>query len=265
MDRTLLTAFAILAVALSMTFASDTEAENSNSPVGGARESVVWAWGSNYDGELGSFGEFHTPTQVQNLSGITAIAAGAGDSLALKNDGTVWAWGVNNLGQLGRGTDGPGTGGPIPRQVLNLSGVTAIAAGLSHSLAVGPPPTQLTVNKILVHPDHHHLRLFNLQVDGVTVRVNINSGSSGPLTMSPGNHTVGEIGGSGTLLGAFTIVIGGDCAANGAVNLAPGDHKICTITNYDTLGDCPSGQHCCGPGEGQQECQRCISDVQECQ
>jgi hypothetical protein len=35
------------------------------------------------------------------------------------------------------------------------------------------------VNKILKHPDHNHLRLFNLQIDGVTVRENINAGSSG--------------------------------------------------------------------------------------
>jgi hypothetical protein len=45
--------------------------------------------------------------------------------------------------------------------------------------------TQLTVNKMLEHPDHNHLRLFNLQFDGVTVRANVNGGSTGPQIVPP--------------------------------------------------------------------------------
>jgi alpha-tubulin suppressor-like RCC1 family protein len=32
------------------------------------------------------------------------IAAGKGQSLAVKSDGTLWAWGGNGVGQLGDGT-----------------------------------------------------------------------------------------------------------------------------------------------------------------
>jgi probable HAF family extracellular repeat protein len=76
--------------------------------------------------------------------------------------------------------------------------------GSRHAFRLNPsertPITQLTVNKILKHPDHNHLRLFNLQIDGVTVKENINSGSSGPQTVSIGTHTVSETGAPGTLL-----------------------------------------------------------------
>ena len=72
--------------------------------------------------------------------------------------------------------------------------------------------------------------------------------------MSEGNHTVSETGGTGTPLGAFFTAIGGDCAADGTVNLALGDNKMCTITNFDNAGGCASGRICCEPGDGEQGC-----------
>lgn len=39
--------------------------------------------------------------KVPDLTGTTAIAAGYGHTVALKEDGTVWAWGCNSYGQLG--------------------------------------------------------------------------------------------------------------------------------------------------------------------
>ena len=71
--------------------------------------------------------------QVQNLSGVTAIAGGAGHSLALKNDGTVRAWGDNQYYQLG---DGSVTNRRVPVQVQSLSGVNAIACGENYCRAL---------------------------------------------------------------------------------------------------------------------------------
>jgi subtilisin family serine protease len=124
--------------------------------------------------------------------------------------------------------------------------------------------TSLTVNKLLVHPDHNHLRLFNLQIDGVTVKANVNGGSSGPQTVNPGNHKVGETGGTGTNLAAFHTVLGGACADDGTVNLALGDDKICTITNYDNFGGCGRVRICCEPGVGTQGCLMCSLAGQGC-
>jgi len=73
------------------------------------------------------------------LTGVTALAGGQYHSLAVKSDGTAWAWGYNGYGQLGDGTTTQRT---TPVQVKGpggsgyLTGVTAIAAGYYHSLAV---------------------------------------------------------------------------------------------------------------------------------
>ena len=58
-------------------------------------DGTVWAWGSNYSGQLGdgTTTDRYTPLQVIGINGITAISAGWKYTVALKNDGTVWAWG----------------------------------------------------------------------------------------------------------------------------------------------------------------------------
>jgi Regulator of chromosome condensation (RCC1) repeat len=220
-------------------------------------DGTVWAWGRNVIGELGdgTTDQRDTPVQVQNLNGVTAVAVGGQYSLALKNDGTVWGWGDNDHGQLGDGTTVFVRLTPV--QAQNLSWAAAVAAGWWHSLALVPSPPELTVFKILEHPDPNHLRLFNLKIDGVVVGTNVNSGSTTPQPVSPGTHTVSEEGGTGTPLTAFTTVIGGDCAAEGTVNLAFRDKKTCTITNYDNEGGCAVGSLCCESGTGTEACRRC--------
>jgi alpha-tubulin suppressor-like RCC1 family protein len=103
-------------------------------------DGTVWAWGANNFGQLGQNSTSGTPAtspvKVLNLSGIfTAVAGGYGFAVALRSDGTVWCWGLNTSGQMGSGATSP-TPTLIPTQVLNLSGVTAIAAGVSHALAL---------------------------------------------------------------------------------------------------------------------------------
>ncbi|HEU5453104.1 MAG TPA: hypothetical protein VFU76_14010, partial [Terriglobales bacterium] len=113
---------------------------------------VVYAWGSNSNGQLGTGnpGASNTPVQVVGvggsgfLSGIVAIAAGKSHSLALRNDGAVLAWGEGGFGELGNGNI---VDSPVPVQVLGsggsgfLTGIVAIAAGdgagSAHSLALG--------------------------------------------------------------------------------------------------------------------------------
>ena len=114
-------------------------------------DGTVWAWGVGITGQLGNgtSGDQNTnpywtdwtlvnhsnyAIQVQGLSNITAISAGSGHSLALRNDGTVWAWGSNFNGQLGIGVAGGYRS--IPVQVQGLGNIIAISAGTGHSLAL---------------------------------------------------------------------------------------------------------------------------------
>jgi alpha-tubulin suppressor-like RCC1 family protein len=98
-------------------------------------DGTVWAWGYNFNGQLGdgTTTQRSTPVSLNALTGVSAIAVGTNHSLALRSDGTVWAWGSNFNGQLGDGTTTQRT---VPTQVSGLTGVTAIAAGVSHSLAL---------------------------------------------------------------------------------------------------------------------------------
>jgi parallel beta-helix repeat protein len=112
-------------------------------------DGTVWAWGYNDSGQLGdgTNNESNVPVQVKDpddlsgfLTDVTEIAGGGSHTIALKNDGTVWAWGYNGSGQLGDGTNNNSN---VPVQVKDpddlsgfLTGVTAIAGGGSHTIAL---------------------------------------------------------------------------------------------------------------------------------
>jgi alpha-tubulin suppressor-like RCC1 family protein len=101
-------------------------------------DGTVLAWGFNFNGQLGdgSTTQRLTPVPVSGLSGIVFIAAGFSHSLAVRNDGAVFAWGFNGNGRLGDGTTTQ-RNTPVPARNLGAgSGVIAVAAGGSHSLAL---------------------------------------------------------------------------------------------------------------------------------
>lgn len=106
-------------------------------------DGTVLAWGNNDFGQLGDGTTLarSTPEQIMAPgSGVVAIAAGSLHSLALKSDGTVLAWGADGSGQLGNGaTNNAANADTRPVQVSGLgagSGVTAIAAGATNSIAL---------------------------------------------------------------------------------------------------------------------------------
>jgi alpha-tubulin suppressor-like RCC1 family protein len=99
-------------------------------------DGTIWAWGAGSYGQLGNGinADSSTPVQVTGLSGaMVAIAASGYGGLALKSDGTVWTWGDNTFGELGNGNFNSSN---TAVQVASLSGVSAIAAGCSHNLAL---------------------------------------------------------------------------------------------------------------------------------
>jgi alpha-tubulin suppressor-like RCC1 family protein len=96
----------------------------------------LMAWGNNAAGQLGNgtTTAADVPAAVSGVKGVKAIAVGMAHGLALLENGSVMAWGANDAGQVGNGNVGSDVESPVA--VSGLSGVTAIAAGYFHSLAL---------------------------------------------------------------------------------------------------------------------------------
>jgi alpha-tubulin suppressor-like RCC1 family protein len=104
----------------------------------------VWCFGERANGRLGNnlgtSGNVTNPVQVlrasdlQPLSGITAVACGSAHTLALDENHEVWAWGYNGFGAIG---DGGSTSSHRltavkvrnPGNTGDLSNIVRIAAG----------------------------------------------------------------------------------------------------------------------------------------
>ena len=109
---------------------------------------AVKTWGNNGVGQLGDGTETAQSVPVNVLRdddtlliGVQAVAAGAAHSLALRRDGTVWAWGYNGYGQLGINSNVSRSAKAVrvvgdPEIDALPEGITSIAAGGSHSLAL---------------------------------------------------------------------------------------------------------------------------------
>jgi alpha-tubulin suppressor-like RCC1 family protein len=112
----------------------------------------VWSWGRDDYGQLGdgpdpdqvpgrslkehagrSYWSRPLPTLVKGLTGVRALAAGGGHSVAVLDDGTVLSWGDNDRGQLGDGTTNHR---PSPGRVPGLTAVAAAACAYHHTLAL---------------------------------------------------------------------------------------------------------------------------------
>lgn len=114
------------------------------------QQGVVWAFGRNAAGQLGSNSTSDSAVPVQVLRGPAppavlanslGIAAGQDWSLALAAAGEVLSWGSQSTGRLGNGTTsgsrllaGPVLRGDVPEYPA-LSGIHGIAAGPAFGLA----------------------------------------------------------------------------------------------------------------------------------
>jgi alpha-tubulin suppressor-like RCC1 family protein len=86
------------------------------------------------DGQAPGPGATRTPATVAGIDHVTAIAAGQGQAIALKSDGTVWSWG--RAPYLGSAAATADTGTPGQVALPPGSVATAIAAGYGHGLAL---------------------------------------------------------------------------------------------------------------------------------
>ncbi len=103
------------------------------------RNGTVWRWGyDQYDAYEDLHYYYDRAVTVNTIPKSASVACGTEFTLVLAQNGTVYAWGNNYYGQLGDGTDIDSypDSTTYSLQVPNLTGVSAIAAGSYHSLAL---------------------------------------------------------------------------------------------------------------------------------
>jgi alpha-tubulin suppressor-like RCC1 family protein len=159
---------------------------------------TVKAWGSKEYGTLGNGekGECKSiecttkyfksePVEVKELKKVTAISAGGLHALALIEGGTVKTWGANEMGQLGNGATETSD---VPVEVKGvggsgaLSGVTAVAGGFTHSLAL------LSSGKVDAWGDNHAGELGNNSETNSDVPVEVLQGLGEVAGVSAGTE-----------------------------------------------------------------------------
>ncbi len=122
-----------------------TDTDWTNIYVGGSHsiamkiDGTLWAWGSNYSGELGlgyNNAGVSVPTQIGTDTDWKTVSLGNSFTLAVKTDGTLWTWGGNSEGQLGNGTYGSGTGAAAPTQIGTDTDWSIVEAGYQHSQGI---------------------------------------------------------------------------------------------------------------------------------
>jgi len=99
----------------------------------------LWAWGNNYNGQLGNgeSGSFDiyklSPTQIGTSTDWAHVFAYGWRTMAIKTDGSLWGWGSNDHGNLG---DGTREARPYPTLIEGGTSWVTIALGPRHTLGI---------------------------------------------------------------------------------------------------------------------------------
>ncbi len=218
------------------------------------RNHTTMAWGNNGYGQLGnsSSGNSLTPVAVADLPRVAGIVTGGTHSLAFKNLSGVWAWGNNGYGQLGNGTT---TASYKPAKVFKnntsahtyLDGVTAVAAGGNHSLALdatgtvwswggntwsqlgNDAPTGYNMTALPVLTSASSGKVFT------AVKISAGGGFNLTLDASPGrvwawgNNASGQLGDGTIVTRNFPVLVGTLSSATAIA--AGGSHSLALLSD----------------------------------
>jgi hypothetical protein len=166
-------------------------------------------------------------------SGATEVAAGKYTVSEQASTGSLAGY-VSSIKCLLNGNPGPS--GPGTSLDVTVSAGDQVACTITNQRK-----PKITLIKHLV-PRYDSGR-FNLQIDHVTYAANIgNNGTTGAITVTLGNHIVGETAGTKTILDqnhyATQIVCSDGTTGHQAglsINVTYGEALICTITNTRKL------------------------------
>ena len=129
-ERVLLTGFGWKLAANGKTYSSPSSSHALGLLQGGS----LWAWGSNFRGQLGSDSLSSSyPIRIGTSTNWSQIAVGDLFSAALQTDGSLWMTGFNWYGQLAFGTRNDTN---LFTRVGSETNWSSIAAGYRHSLAL---------------------------------------------------------------------------------------------------------------------------------
>jgi alpha-tubulin suppressor-like RCC1 family protein len=156
---------------------------------------TVMSWGGNESGQLGTGNTKRSeiPIVVKGLTGVKAISAGADFSLALLDKETVEGWGSDEFGQLANSSLEL-TGSNVPVPVGSLTGVTSIAAGATHGLAL------LSNGTVMAWGEDNYGELGNGTFKAIQETPVAVTGLSGAAAISAGTQDSAALLGSGALM-----------------------------------------------------------------
>lgn len=106
------------------------------------KDSTVWSWGGNYNGELGRGGVVYkdqiadAPAPIDALSGVVDIEARQDESYALSKNGFAYGWGGNETGQILNSPLSVARNHRVPVRVLDSLSITSISLGTPHVAAI---------------------------------------------------------------------------------------------------------------------------------
>lgn len=121
----------------------------------------TYCWGDGEYGQLGNGAQGHGPGKTEpvpvkdtdepggRMTGVIEMAAGRCFTVILKADGSLYNWGLNRHGELGRGMISETE--PVPQKMETINGVTAVKAGMNHTVALKEDGTVWTwgFNKLM--------------------------------------------------------------------------------------------------------------------
>ncbi|MEL1240966.1 RCC1 domain-containing protein [Flavobacterium flavipallidum] len=98
-------------------------------------DNTIWAWGSNFNGQLGDGTTVtkNKPTQINTTNNWQIVVAGDFHTAAIKNDGTLWAWGDFGYREFEVSSSIDKT---IPTQIGTDSNWESVSAGGYHTVAI---------------------------------------------------------------------------------------------------------------------------------
>lgn len=222
--------------------------------------SIVWAWGSNADGEIGDGTTLSrtSPTQISALrgKGITQIVAGQEFALALSSGGILYSWGANEKGQAGIEVSSVVTSAV---ELATWGDVREVSAGQYHSLAVA------TNDELLAWGEDDYAQLSNgneasneaqfvVGLEGLVVKTSAGGNDhsmmvdSGGTAWSWGRNNYGQLGDGSTTDKTAPVMVKGlsgvfiaDVAAGSNHSLALDDLGRVWAWGYNTNGELGDG------------------------